>query len=234
MRLHCLQHVPFEDMANIGAWANGKGHTTSTTHLYEGEKPPALADLDWLVVMGGPMNIYEEDEYPWLAAEKAFIKQAIDHDKIVLGVCLGAQLMADVLGGKVTRNKHKEIGWHTVSLTNPAEGSLVFKYLPRRFMAFHWHGDTFDMPPGATWEASSEACAHQAFQYKKAVGIQFHLETSEKSMERLIENCAPDITSGPYVQKPPDIRFMKDNLALINKTMHMLLDAMESEFRPYH
>lgn len=230
MRLHCLQHVPFEDMANIGTWAKGRGHTTSTTHLYEGEVLPDMADFDWLVILGGPMNIYEEGKYPWLAREKAFIEAAIGHDKIVLGVCLGAQLMADVLGGKVSRNAHKEIGWHSVSLAKAARDSVIFKYLPARFMAYHWHGDAFDIPPGAIWTACSEACPHQAFEYKKAVGLQFHLETSEQSMECLIENCADELVAGPYVQKAVDMRFMKDNLALIGKTMDMLLDAMEREF----
>jgi GMP synthase-like glutamine amidotransferase len=217
-------------MANIETWAKSRGHVTSTTHLYVGEALPSLANFDWLVVMGGPMNVYEEDKYPWLAMEKSFIREAIDNDKVMLGVCLGAQLLADALGGKVTRNKYKEIGWHTVSSREEAGDSAIFKCLPERFMAFHWHGDTFGIPPGAKWTASSEACANQAFEYKKAVGLQFHLETSEESMERLIDHCSADITAGPYVQKTADMRSMKDNLARINKTMEVLLDAMEREF----
>ncbi len=108
------------------------------------------------------MNIYEEDRFSWLAREKIFIKDAIDAGKIVLGVCLGAQLIASVLGAKIHRNQYPEIGWFDVRLTDAARKSRVFKWLPERFTVFHWHGDTFDLPPGATGIAESDACMNQA------------------------------------------------------------------------
>ena len=143
MRIHYLQHVPFEDLAYIETWAKDKGHSLSVTKLYLNEKLPGMDDFDWLIVMGGPMNIYEEREYPWLVEEKQFIEEVIKTGKVVLGICLGAQLIADVLGGKVRQNDYQEIGWFPVTKTSEANNSVFFKSLPDDFMAFHWHGDTF-------------------------------------------------------------------------------------------
>jgi GMP synthase-like glutamine amidotransferase len=110
MKIRYLQHVPFEGPANIGEWARKKGHILTGTHLYNNEVVPSMDQFDWLIIMGGPMNIYEEKKYPWLQSEKQFIKEAIEHRKVVLGICLGAQLITDVLGGKVTSNPEGEIG----------------------------------------------------------------------------------------------------------------------------
>jgi len=126
MRIHYLQHVPFEDLANIESWAKDRSHDLSRTLLFQEESPPKLNEFDWLIIMGGPMNIYEHDKYPWLVKEKEFIRQAIEEDKIVLGICLGDQLMADVLGGKVHRNDHREIGWFPVKLTDEGVASRIF------------------------------------------------------------------------------------------------------------
>jgi GMP synthase-like glutamine amidotransferase len=140
MKLHYIQHVPFENSGNIEAWAKANGHSVTKTVLYYDEAFPEPGEYDWLVIMGGPMNVYEEKDYPFLKREKAFIKDAIAKKKRVLGVCLGAQLLSDVLGGKVTANANKEIGWFKVKLTPEAKQSPVFKNLPQEFNAFHWHG----------------------------------------------------------------------------------------------
>ena len=178
MRIHYLQHVPFEDLANIESWARSRGHDLSRTMLFSDEKLPEMDHFDWLIIMGGPMNIYEDEKYPWLSREKEFIRQAIASDKIVLGICLGAQLIADVLGGSVRRNEYREIGWFAVSLTEEGSTSPIFSVLPKSFVALHWHGDTFAIPPGAMRIAESQACANQAFIKGKAIGLQFHLESS--------------------------------------------------------
>ena len=115
MRIHSLEHEPFEGLANIEVWAKSRGYSISRTLLFNNEELPDISDFDWLVIMGGSMNIYEEEKYPWLREEKDFIAEAIAAKKIVLGVCLGSQLAADVLGGRVSRNKYKEIGWFPVS-----------------------------------------------------------------------------------------------------------------------
>ena len=104
MRMHYLQHVPFEDSGMIAEWAQDRGHSISCTRLFANESLPAQDDFDWLVILGGPMNIYKEEDHPWLPFEKAFIRDAIQTEHLVLGLCLGAQLLADVFGGPATRN----------------------------------------------------------------------------------------------------------------------------------
>ena len=202
MKLHVLQHVPFEDAANIGVWALEQGFTITTTHLYLNESLPDPESIDMLVIMGGPMNIYQHDLYPWLVPEKQFIKAAIEANCIVLGVCLGSQLICDALGGKVTRNEHTEIGWFPVTLTEAGQNpDSLLHVLGSPFEAFHWHGDTFSIPPGAIHLAFSEACAHQAFQYgDRVLGMQFHLDYSQQSIQTMVDNCADELIEGPYVQ----------------------------------
>jgi len=231
MRLHYLQHVPFEDMAMIESWAREKGYDVSRTLLFEGETPPDPEKFDWLVIMGGPMNIYEDEKYPWLAAEKSFIRRAIEDGKIVLGICLGAQLIADVLGGKVRKNDHREIGWHPVSLTPEGSKSEIFGVLPEKFVALQWHGDTFEIPPGAAWMAKSEACKNQAFQLGKAIGLQFHLEASMESIDDLIENCADELSGGgEYVQSDGTISSHVDVIPEMNGLMARFLDEVERRY----
>ena len=206
MRIHVLQHVPFEDEAEIGRWAKTRGHPLSRTRLYEGEPFPPRKGFDLLVVMGGPMNIYEEAEYPWLAGEKRFIEEAINGEKKLLGVCLGAQLIASVLGAKVYRNDEKEIGWFPVELTREAKGSSLFSSLPAHFTPFHWHGDTFDIPDGSLHMAKSAGCVNQAFEYDgRVAGLQFHLESTDESIQRLIENCGEELVEGEYIQTADEI-----------------------------
>jgi len=231
MRLHYLQHVSFEDMATIEAWAKNKGHFISRTLLFGGETPPDPEEFDWLVIMGGPMNIYEDEKYPWLREEKRFIKTTIEEGKIVLGICLGAQLIADVLGGKVRKNKEREIGWHPVSLTPEAKRSDIFGVLPEKFVALQWHGDTFDIPPEATWMATSDACKNQAFQLGKAIGLQFHLEASMDSIEDLIKNCSDELVGGgDYVQSEEEILAHVDVIPEMNGLMARFLDEVERRY----
>src|SRR3989304_3844997 len=148
MRLHSLEHEPFEGLANIEVWAKNKGHTISRTLLFNNEELPDINEFDWLFIMGGSMNIYEEEKYPWLGEEKNLIAQAIANKKIVLGICLGSQLIADVLGGKVSRNNYKEIGWFPVTLTEQASDSPIFDAFPGRFFAFIQHRGRFYIPRG--------------------------------------------------------------------------------------
>lgn len=229
MRLHYLQHVPFEDLARIEDWARDRGHEISRTLLFDGQELPELDEFDWLVIMGGPMNIYEEDKYPWLAREKRFIREAVAGDKIVLGICLGGQLIADVMGGKVRKNPYREIGWHPVKLTPEGQESRIFSVLPNSFMAFHWHGDTFEIPPQALRAAGSEACANQAFAFGKAIGLQFHLESSMDSIDHLIKNCGDELVDGSYIQSPEEILSHVDRFPEINGMMAHFLDNMQKE-----
>lgn len=198
--------------------------------LFNNEELPDIDDFDWLVIMGGSMNIYEEEKYPWLVQEKNFIAEAIASKKIVLGVCLGAQLIADILDGKVTKNKYGEIGWFPVTLTREARNSSIFSSFPEKFMAFHWHGDTFKIPPGAKRIAESEGCAAQAFEYGRAIGLQFHLDYSVESINLMFQNCGNEIVDGKYIQKPDEIVSQISNVQGIQRLLNLMLDNIEREF----
>jgi GMP synthase-like glutamine amidotransferase len=153
LNIHCLLHIPFEGPASIGDWISARGHRLTTTHLYRGEVLPSLEAVDWIVVMGGPINVYEYRLHPWLREEKNFLAGALEANKTILGVCLGAQLPADVLGARVYEDAEREIGWLPISLRSGSATNLFFPGAPRELTAFHWHGDTFDLPPEADWLA---------------------------------------------------------------------------------
>jgi GMP synthase-like glutamine amidotransferase len=165
-------------------------------------------------VLGGPMNVYEHARHPWLADETAFIGEALRAGKSVLGLCLGAQLMAVALGGHVAANAHREIGWGPVETVPEARADARALCFPARFTTFHWHGDTFSLPAGAVWLFRSEACAHQGFAWgERAVGLQFHPEITAEAVEAWIEVARKtggegggDLRPGPYVQTAAAMR----------------------------
>ena len=150
MNIHYLQHVPFEGLGSIEAWLKTGNHRLTDTRLYQNGPLPEMADFDWLIVMGGPMGVDDEDQYPWLKQEKQFIQQAIESGKIVLGICLGAQLIAAALGAKVYKNKNPEIGWFNIDRHIEAEKTILSSVILSQLEVFHWHGDTFDIPAGST------------------------------------------------------------------------------------
>jgi GMP synthase-like glutamine amidotransferase len=207
MHIHYFQHVAFEDPAYILSWARQKGHVVSKTLMHEGGVPEAVSDFNLLVVMGGPMNVFDYDKYQWLTGEKRAIKNAIDDKKYVLGICLGAQLVADVLGAPVTKNAHKEIGWFPVVQTQEILSCRPFDALPEEYAAFHWHGDTFGLPPGAVIQGSSAGCAHQGFIYDdRVIGLQYHIEATPESVGALIDTCGNELAPSTYVHRAKKIR----------------------------
>ena len=222
MRVHWLQHADFEDLGCIAPWLADAGHTVSGTRLYAGETPPDVSAFDALIVMGGPMNIYEYAQYPWLRGEKALIRAAVDAGKRVLGICLGAQLLADVLGGRVTRNADSEIGWFPLDLSAAGRASPLFADLPETFTGFHWHGDTYALPPGALCLATSAACAQQAFALgKRVLGLQFHLEVTRSNAEEWFHHEQP--RPARYVQTPEHILAQRDSFEENNRWMRAIL-----------
>ncbi len=230
MRIHCLQHVPFEDSANVGTWAKLRGHPTARTLLYENQPLPALDEFDWLVILGGLMNVYQDREYPWLAGEKRFLREVIDADKTVLGICLGAQLLSVVLGGEVTPNPRREVGWYDVTLTDAAAASPIFADLPRTHTAFHWHSDTFTIPPGAVHVARSEACDSQAFQFgRRVVGLQFHWDYWPESVVKMIDNCGDELDGTRHVQTPEEMLSNPERFDRTTELLFTLLDAMAKQ-----
>jgi len=227
MRLHSLQHVTFEDSANVAAWARQRGHEITRTRLYAREPLPDLGTVDCLVVMGGPMNIYEHETYPWLVQEKTFISQAIEKKRLVLGVCLGAQLIADCLGGKVTPSPNKEIGWHSVPQNIESKDSFL-SVLPQEFEVFQWHGDMFSIPPGARSLATNVACPNQAFQYEDHVlAMQFHLDYSQYSIQRMINHCGHELTPYAHIQTNPPLLLDTQRALSLQKSLFTVLDQLE-------
>lgn len=228
MKLHWIQHVPFEGLGYIEKIAAMKGCDISVSRLYEKEYSfPEPENIDILVVMGGPMGVYDTDIYPWLKPEKEFIKKAVDSGAKILGICLGAQLIADVLGAAVTKNHEKEIGWFRLSPVKGYTGKLagIFDDCPE---VFHWHGDTFGIPEGAEHVCSSDACENQAFEYKgKVFGLQFHLETTPDSAKDLIENCRDEIVEGrKFIQTESMIAGEESKYERINRIMEKVFERI--------
>ncbi len=187
LRIHVLQHVSHEDPGSLASVFAAHDVIPSVTKLYDNDPLPASDAFDMLLVLGGPMNVYERERYPWLVAETACIGEALHAGKAVLGLCLGAQLMAVALGGRITRNAHREIGWWPVETLPDARDDARAACFPARFTTFHWHGDTFSLPPGAVPLFRSEGCAHQGFAWgPRAVGLQFHPEITAEAVEEWI------------------------------------------------
>lgn len=198
MRVHVLQHVPFEGLGSIETWLRQKNAKITYTRFFESDALPRLDAVDLVIALGGPMSVNDEHQLPWLRDEKRFVAEAIHAGKAVLGICLGAQLMANVLGARVYPGPEKEIGWFPVMAATQAPESFAF---PQSVAVFHWHGETFDLPAGAWHLASSAGCRHQAFQLgARAIGLQFHLETTPESADAIIANCRHELVPQRYIQ----------------------------------
>ena len=227
MRVHYLQHVPYEALGSIERVLLDSGHTITSTRLYEQYSLPKTEGFDWLIVMGGPMGVHDEREYPWLVEEKRLIEDAIGQGKIVLGICLGAQLIAEVLGAPVYANAHKEIGWFPIERNDVAATSTIGCAFPETIEAFHWHGDTFDLPSGSVHLARSAVCENQAFVFESRVlALQYHLETTRALAEALIENCTFELGSGPYIQSAEIMLSSDRRFELLNVAMKALLEPL--------
>ncbi|WP_303311142.1 type 1 glutamine amidotransferase [Hymenobacter sp. BT730] len=202
MRLHIVQHMAFEGPGTLVQWASEHGHVLSFTHFHAPNPYlPPLDQVDAVIILGGVMSVHEEAEWPWLSTEKEFIRAAIQVQKPVLGICLGAQLVAEALGGEVYPNEVAEIGFYPVTTTDVAKRHPVFQHLPATFFAFHWHGETFTLPKGALPLATSAACANQAFAWgSHVIGLQFHAEISDDLLNQMLANESEDLIPGPYVQ----------------------------------
>ena len=226
MRVHYLQHVPFEGLGSIEGWLKSRRAVISVSRLYENAPLPKPDAFDWLIAMGGPMSVNDEQVYPWLHPEKRLIADAIARDMVVLGICLGAQLIASALGSSVYRNKEREIGWVPIERIAAVE-STVASVFPDRCEVFHWHGETFDLPPGAVRIARSAGCENQAFLIgERVVGLQFHLETTPSSAEALVTHCREEIVPGRFIQTEREILGSPDRFERINKIMSDLLDCL--------
>lgn len=196
-----LQHVAYEPLGTLDPLLRSR--RVRIRYVNFGRHPdarPHLRDYDALVVLGGPMNVDEGDRHPHLRTEIELLQEATARDMPVLGICLGAQLLARALGAEVTRNPVKELGWHDIALTSEGLRDPVLSALPPTGRIFQWHGDTFGLPQGATLLASSPACAHQAFRWgRHAYGLQFHLEVDAALVDRWVRVHRQELlqTQGP-------------------------------------
>ncbi len=228
-KLHYFQHVPFENLGVIEAWAEIHDFSLSASRLYESPVVDMPADIDWLVVMGGPMGADDHDEYPWLVDEKKAIARAIEKGKVVLGICLGAQLIAEVLGASIRKNAYKEVGWFPVFLERKSLDHPLAQIFPSQWDAFHWHGDTFDIPDGARLLATSSACRSQGFVYgDRVVGLQFHMEITRAGAESLVKHCAADLAADEFVATPDQILAPDAPFEASHKVMTQLLDHLHN------
>ena len=194
MKVHVLQHVPFEGLGHIASWLERRKADVGFTRFFEDPALPPPAGLDLVVAMGGPMSVNDEAALPWLRAEKQFVRRAAEDGVAVLGICLGAQLIANAFGGRVYPNAEKEIGWFEIEAAASSGDGFRF---PPRCMAFHWHGETFDLPAGAARLARSAACENQAFQWgRRVIGLQFHLESTPEAVRVLVEHGREELQAG--------------------------------------
>lgn len=205
MHAHVLQHVAFETPGYIETWLRQNGWTITTTRLWHNEILPSLSEFDLLIIMGGPMGVYDVETYPWLTTEKEFIAKAVTSKKKVVGICLGAQLLASALGADVKPNAIKEIGWFPVQL-NASFAEWLGTDTPSSFTAFHWHGDRFGIPSNAVNHAHSVACDHQLFTLNDhVIAIQFHFEATPETVRSMVENCRHELQPDTGIQSENEI-----------------------------
>lgn len=237
MRIHCLQHLKNETLGNVGTWIARKGHKLTKILPYENSLFPAPEEFDLLLIMGGTMSVYQEEEYYWLKPEKEFVRKVIETGKPVLGSCFGAQMIADVLGGKVTKNSYKEIGWHKVrsiegEKTNKVRNSELPPCMFPEFTGFMWHGDTFEIPTGSVKLFESEACPNQGFLYNgNVLGLQFHPEADRQWVRNLIKDSGHELVQGKYIQSEKQICSQESCFENSMNLAYSLMDWFEEKCR---
>ncbi len=226
MNIHWIQHVPFEHLGAIEQWISGRGHTASVTRVHQsGYTFPSPEDFDALILMGGPMNGEDHINCPWLIKEKELVKDSICSGKKVLGICLGAQIIASALGSRIYTCRNKEVGFWPVQ-TNVVAHHPLGDLFDDETMAFHWHGETFDLPLDAVRLISSDNCLNQAFAIGDTVfGLQCHFEMTPDGAKSLIDYCPADINAvGPFIESPDRMLGDERRFEEINKRMHRILD----------
>jgi len=208
-RLLVFQHVAYEVLGKLDPLLRSAGFRIRYVNFgREPDTQPDVSKYDALVILGGPMNVSQTDAYPHLETEIRCIQEAIEQNMPILGICLGAQLIAAALGAKVYSNTVKEIGWYDVTPTQDGLRDPVIKYLAGDEQIFQWHGDTFDIPEGAVHLASSPWCPNQAFKFGEWIyGLQFHLEVDKPMVERwfTIPNMYEEAANAEKVKTPDEI-----------------------------
>ncbi|MCU0436476.1 MAG: type 1 glutamine amidotransferase [Raineya sp.] len=227
MRIHCFQHVSFEGLGYIADWAKENNHQISYTYFFEKNfQIPSIENIDILIVLGGYMNVDEEEKFEWLKPEKEFIKRAIDAQKKVMGICLGSQLISSALGCRVYANENKEIGFFPVSFAQEILQNQIFNHLKKEILVFQWHGDTFDMPSQAVRIASSNVCKDQGYIIDNQVlALQFHWEMNETILKEMLIHDGNELEEkGICIQSKEKIKEMMPVLEQNKHDFFQLLD----------
>jgi GMP synthase-like glutamine amidotransferase len=225
MRMAVLQHVEFEGPAAVADWAAARGVPLRLFPLHRDATLPSLSDFDMLTVMGGPMSVNDEARLGWLGPEIALVREAIAAEKLVLGTCLGAQIIAKASGARVYPGSAKEIGWFPIQRT--AASHPCFDALPGSFTPFHWHGETFDLPHEAKLLATSKMTETQAFAVgERVLGLQFHMEATEESVRELLNSAAQEIGHGVFEQQPDTILAHLSQCARLRPLLDTVLDRL--------
>ncbi|MGE7917614.1 type 1 glutamine amidotransferase [Viridibacillus sp. NPDC093762] len=231
MRIYCLQNEPLAGLGAIENWISKKGYLVTTTQVYKDNHFLSQDDYDLLIILGGSMGAYEKEKYPWLQLEKDYISEAIRKKKHVLGICLGAQLIASALGSPVYPHTVKEFGWCQLKRTKKGEFMQLFDSFPETFSVFEFHGDTYDLPQGAVHLAESNACLNQAFIYEnRVIGLQFHPEFTENMINQLVETFGHEWTDGRSIQKPEEF---VDRSNLVEGAHALLFTLLENIDKNY-
>lgn len=222
-------HVPFEGPGIIEDWVRKKGGRLHFTKFYKGDALPDPLAVEMLIIMGGPMDVYDFHLHPWMEDEIAWVKDFIKSGRPVLGICLGAQIIATALGQEVYPGPHKEIGWHNLQFLPSLGAYKICKDLPPTRKVFHWHGDTFHIPEGATRIAGSQAFPNQGFIYgRHVVAFQFHLEVTAESVREMVENCRDELIEGAYIQSESEILAEMCNFDTNQQILFQFLDYLWS------
>lgn len=226
MRIHYIQHVAYEDLGCIEYWVIERKYAISSTKIFKNEPFPNIETFDLLIILGGPMSI--NDNSKWIKKEKLFIESAIQKNKKVLGICLGAQFIASVLGEKVFKSQKKEIGWFPIQIIENKKFENPIEEFEKEIMVFHWHGETFNIPKKAFHLAKSLACENQAFIFnKKVIALQFHLEITEKSLKKMITFGENELIKDEFIQSKVNMNNFNDTILECNKRMFLLLKYFE-------
>lgn len=206
MNIHFIQCDPIVLPANAGEWAYERNHHIKITRIYDGETLPNSNEFDLAIILGGRMGAYEEDQHPWLKDMKEWARTVIEADKYVLGICLGAQIIADALGGSVRPHDYPEVGWYPITFDHKANDHPLLTGLqpPSHFYEFHF--DTFEIPPGAQLLANSSRCERQMFAVgSRVLGLQFHPEFNTKSIQDALKNTTGSTATKYYAQAPVEM-----------------------------
>jgi len=225
MRVHFISHAVFESLGAIEKWVRDRDFQLTGSMPYKGEVLPDIKDIDFLCILGGPQSSTKIEKFPYLQDEINYIKQALDQDKYVFGVCLGAQLIGEALGAKTEQSPTKEVGVYPVTLTESGQADQLFDGFPKSFDVSHWHYDMPGIADGVEILAESKGCPRQAYRYgKKVVGTQCHFEFTLQSALRLIKNCPEDLSPGEYTQTVEELS--KNDYCTINQRLFKILDRM--------